>query len=97
MSETLRREWDTLTTHMPRSILKKARKRMIDDGITMRQLVVSVLGAYAAREISIELNPVMRGKNPRYGKLVDADDFRILIKTQSGEILNPLPLTDIEE
>lgn len=86
--------WTKYYISMPGRIAKNMRKQLIEDDITFQQLLFSFAHAYGAGLIKVEHNPVCPGRiKTSFKKLADPDDYRILLKTQGGEVINPLPMT----
>ena len=95
MSIRVSSDWKTITVRIPPEVLKNFKKKLIDDDVSAGQVLLSMMHAYTLGEIQVDKHPDLKDV-PLYrvSLLTEPEEYRVILKTSSGEILNPLPITE---
>lgn len=89
--------WATLTASVPPDLLKKFRKALIDSDCTPRQAFITFIHSVAVGEIKVEPQNVCsnyKGRGLVFDETGVFDDYRALMKSRDGRILNPMPFNN---
>lgn len=85
--------WKSYTYSTPHTLHKYLRAALFKDDVTLTEFFISCAHAYVTGQISVTRNPSIR-KAPDFLADGAIDEYRAILRTPSGEILNPLPITD---
>jgi hypothetical protein len=87
--------WASPSLKIPPAMHKIFRKTLIDDDISAAQFFLSCIHAYISGELAVEHNPlVSSGSKTKFRYTGNLDEYRILLKTPSGDLINPMPMTE---
>lgn len=89
--------WIVITATAPIALVKKFRKALIDSDCTPRQAFIAFMHAVGTGELRLVVKQECKDYRGT-GIVSDAtgvfDDYRALMKTMDGRVVNPLPFSN---
>ena len=86
--------WSMVRPYLPPKLCKDFRSKLIQDGVSVTEFMVTMAHAYVIGSLSVERQTHCGNRTPRANDYPPLDDFRLITTTIDGTIINPLTIQD---